>query len=79
LPRLVADAIVDGGVTGRGRLVMRTPSLLGRTGYDVSPDGQTFVMTDAGEEERATQQVMLLQNWFSELTRLAPGTSAGSN
>jgi serine/threonine-protein kinase len=55
---------------------VRTPNAPGRTGYDVSPDGQTFVMTDPGEDERAAGQVMLLQNWFEELKRLAP-TPAG--
>jgi serine/threonine-protein kinase len=58
---------------------IRTQTSPGRTSYDVSPDGQTFVMTDAGEEERAAQQVTLLQNWFDELTRLAPGAATRSN
>jgi eukaryotic-like serine/threonine-protein kinase len=57
---------------------MRTQNLLGRTSWDVSPDGQTFVMTDAGEEDRAAQQVMLLQNWFDELKRLVPATGGAS-
>jgi len=66
---------------GRPRLMftMHTQSSLGRTSYDVSPDGQTFVMTDSGEEDRAAEQVMLLQNWFGELKRLTSSTSAGSN
>jgi serine/threonine-protein kinase len=58
---------------------IRTQTSPGRTSYDVSPDGQTFVMTDAGEEERAAQQVTLLQNWFDELARLAPGPATRSN
>jgi eukaryotic-like serine/threonine-protein kinase len=59
---------------------MRTQnSGVGRTDYDVSPDGQTFVMTDSGEDDRATEQVMLLQNWFGELTRLVPGAAVASN
>jgi len=66
---------------GRPRLMftMHTQSSLGRTSYDVSPDGQTFVMTDSGEEDRAAEQVMLLQNWFDELKRLTSSTAAGSN
>jgi WD40 repeat protein len=49
---------------------MRTQNTANRTDYDVSPDGQTFVMADSGEDDRAAQQVMLLQNWFNELKRL---------
>ena len=58
---------------GRPRLMftMRTQNSLGRTSYDVSPDGQTFVMTDSGEEDRVAEQVMLLLNWFDELKRIA--------
>ena len=70
---------VDIGTTpaftaSRPRLMftMRTPNAPMRTGYDVSPDGQTFVMTDTGEDDRAAGQVMLLQNWFEELKRLVP-------
>jgi hypothetical protein len=56
---------------------LRTQNAAAITNYDVSPDGQTFVTMDSGEDERATQQVMLLQNWFDELKRLAPtGASA---
>jgi eukaryotic-like serine/threonine-protein kinase len=54
---------------------LRALSSSGTTHYDVSPDGQTFVMMDSGEDERATEQVMLLQNWFDELKRVAPVSS----
>jgi hypothetical protein len=57
---------------------VRSQNSVRRTEYDVSPDGRTFVMTDAGEDEGTAEQVMLLQNWFDELKRLAPGAT-GSN
>ena len=47
----------------------------GATNYDVTPDGQGFVMirTPEGATESAgTTQVTLVQNWFEELKRLVP-------
>ena len=41
--------------------------------WDVSPDGQRFLMVKTGE--RAPQPVtelILVQNWFEELNRLVP-------
>ena len=42
--------------------------------YDISPDGQRFVMIKAAEEETVQQQTQInvLTNWFEELKRLAP-------
>jgi hypothetical protein len=43
--------------------------------YDVSPDGQRFLMTkpsDAGDA--APAQINVVLNWFEELKRLAPTT-----
>jgi len=39
--------------------------------YDVSPDGQRFVMVKEGEGERQTQ-IHIILNWFEELKRLVP-------
>jgi serine/threonine-protein kinase len=78
---MVADVTTTPAFTAsRPRLMFTLRTLSGNnvTNYDVSPDGQTFVMMDSGEDERAAQQVMLLQNWFDELKRLAPGPT-GSN
>jgi serine/threonine protein kinase/Tol biopolymer transport system component len=44
---------------------------LERISYDVSPDGQTFVMLNAGPGEQI-DQINVLINWFDELKRLAP-------
>ena len=39
--------------------------------YDVTPDGQRFLMIQPGEQEAATQ-INVVLNWFEELKRLAP-------
>jgi len=38
--------------------------------YDISPDGQRFLMIKAAEEERG--QINVVLNWFEELKRLVP-------
>ncbi len=44
----------------------------GRT-YDVSPDGRRFLMVkEAGADSDARPQIIVVQNWFEELRRLAP-------
>ena len=43
----------------------------GRT-YDVSPDGEHFVMLNSGEEDRAVTQISVLLNWFEELKARVP-------
>ena len=40
--------------------------------YDVSPDGQKFLMIKAGEQETAPTQLNVVLNWSDELRRLAP-------
>jgi len=45
------------------------PGALGRT-YDVSPDGERFLMIKTGETGADTINVVL--NWFEELKRLVP-------
>ncbi|MBI3050026.1 MAG: serine/threonine-protein kinase [Acidobacteria bacterium] len=47
-------------------------SLNGRT-YDVSPDGQRFLMIkEADATAGAVPQIVLVENWLDELTRLVP-------
>jgi len=41
-------------------------------GYDVSPDGQRFLMIKPSEQEQASTQINVVQNWFDELHRLVP-------
>ncbi len=40
--------------------------------YDVSPDGQRFLMIKESEEQPAARQLIVVLNWFEELKRLAP-------
>ena len=43
--------------------------------YDVAPDGQRFLMIKAGDtsdESSNAPQVIIVENWFEELKRLAP-------
>jgi serine/threonine-protein kinase len=48
------------------------PGVVMRT-YDVSPDGQRFLaIKDALSGDDADRRVVIAQNWFSELERLAP-------
>jgi hypothetical protein len=40
--------------------------------YDVSPDGQRFLMIKASEQESAATQINVVVNWSEELKRLVP-------
>jgi serine/threonine-protein kinase len=40
--------------------------------YDVSPDGQRFLMIKASEQESAATQLNVVLNWSDELRRLVP-------
>ena len=40
--------------------------------YDLSPDGDRFVMIRSGGDATEPSQIVLVQNWFEELTRLVP-------
>jgi len=44
----------------------------GRYNHDVSPDGQRFVMLNAGEDERTATQINVLLNWLEELKQRVP-------
>jgi serine/threonine-protein kinase len=59
---------------GRPRLLFTGPFVrsAGRISYDISPDGESFVMLDSGQESGAATQVNVLLNWYEELKRLAP-------
>ena len=49
-----------------------------RTNYDVTPDGQQFLMIDARNtgEGSLGPQINVVLNWFEELKRLAPTGSS---
>jgi hypothetical protein len=40
--------------------------------YDVSPDGQRFLMVKDAGAERSTTQINIVMNWFEELKRRVP-------
>ena len=41
-----------------------------RAVYDVTPDGQKFLMIKTGEQQ--VSELNVVQNWFEELKRLVP-------
>ncbi len=43
-------------------------------GYDVSSDGQRFIMIKKGEEQATPQQINVVLGWFDELKSRMPGT-----
>ena len=44
-----------------------------RTDYDVTPDGQRFVMVQTSEQQQeSSTQINVVLNWFEELKRLVP-------
>ena len=40
--------------------------------YDVSPDGQRFLMLKPAEDQQATSQIIVVQNWIEELKQKVP-------
>ncbi len=62
--------------SGRPQLVFEVPYLTDQfstSNYDISPDGQRFLMIKAVEEEGGQQdQINVVLNWFEELKRLVP-------
>ena len=40
--------------------------------YDVSPDGQRFLMIKQGDETSTSGQIIVVQNWLAELAQRVP-------
>lgn len=40
--------------------------------YDVTADGQRFLMLQPVQDAASTPQLVLVQNWFEELKRMVP-------
>jgi Tol biopolymer transport system component len=40
--------------------------------YDIHPDGKRFLMIKKAEEEVPVTELLVVENWFEELKRLAP-------
>ena len=47
------------------------PSPVNSPNYDVSPDGQRFLMLKATEQTSAPTQINVVLNWFEELKQKA--------
>jgi hypothetical protein len=45
------------------------PTPLSLPNYDVSSDGQHFLMLKAADEDQGARQIVVVQNWFEELKR----------
>lgn len=61
-------------VVGKPRVLFSGDFLLDiscHPGYDVSPDGQSFVMMEDARNNRLTE-IHIVLNWFDELERLVP-------
>ena len=74
---MVVEVQSEPAFTSEGpQLVFEVPYLtdqFGTSNYDISPDGQRFLMIKAAEEEEGQQgQINVIQNWFEELKRLVP-------
>jgi eukaryotic-like serine/threonine-protein kinase len=75
------DQMMVVAVNTQGAFTASRPRLLftgpftrtaGRINYDISPDGESFVMLDSGELSGAATQVNVLLNWTEELKQLVP-------
>ena len=40
--------------------------------FDISPDGERFLMIESGQAEAASARINIILNWFEELKRLVP-------
>jgi Tol biopolymer transport system component/predicted Ser/Thr protein kinase len=48
------------------------PTLQTMANYDVTPDGQRFLMVKPSEEDASTRQINVVLNWFEELKQKVP-------
>jgi hypothetical protein len=62
--------MVPGTVLGSYEII----SLLsaGPTHYDAAPDGRLLMVKPVADDDGAPRQLVVVQNWFEELRRLAP-------
>ena len=72
----VEIATQPGFTAGKPRVLFEgdfLPTPLQFPNYDVSPDGQRFLMLKPSEQEAAAQtQINVVLNWFEELKRRVP-------
>jgi eukaryotic-like serine/threonine-protein kinase len=71
----VAIATQPSFTAGKPRMLFKgqyVPTVTTPPNYDVSPDGQRFLMLKSSEEEQKATQIVVVQNWFEELKRRVP-------
>ena len=59
---------------GRSRVLFTgnyAPATIDSPGYDVTPDGNAFIMVQPYEENVVSRMIVVV-NWFDELKRLVP-------
>ena len=56
---------------GTPRVLFQASGFVGQGNYDVSPDGQRFLMIREKESSNSPKELNLILNWSEELKRLA--------
>jgi hypothetical protein len=74
---IAVDIKEDGSPAGKGRTLFTKPyektlNAYVRANYDVSPDGERFLMLKPGAPPAQLTQITFVQNWIEELKRLVP-------
>jgi hypothetical protein len=73
---MAVDVVTQPALTAsKPKLLFEGPYLLSAgnlPAYDVSRDGQRFLMVEESQEEQPPTQINVVLNWFEELKRLAP-------
>ena len=69
-------ATTPGFAAGKSRMLFEgryEPAAVPLDNYDVSPDGQRFLMLKPSEQAQAAQtQIVVVLNWFEELKQKVP-------
>ena len=77
------DQMMSVEITTEPTFSARTPKMLfeggnfqaaqlSRAHYDVTLDGQRFLMVQASKQEQTSQQINVVLNWFEELKQRVP-------
>ena len=72
---MVVEVTTEDSFTRRGPSRVLFPDTYSKNpihDWDISPDGQRFLMVKPVEERPDDQQLTIVLNWTEELTRLVP-------
>ena len=73
---MVVEVIIQPNFSaGSSRILFEgqyAPMSMRRANYDVSPDGQRFLMVKEGGQDLEVSQINVVLNWFEELKRRVP-------